>query len=147
MSNTVVKNRRTKPGMSKGRGSKGGGKVTAKPAGKADAKLAKLARRLRESVLPGDAPFTDEAVSEAAAFLLQAAEQREKNRSAISLLSASDERRFLRIAIINDVGWGRHHHHHLHMLPDDGTMSMSASTIDLLCFFFTFIIICCNKTS
>ncbi|HAU22980.1 MAG TPA: glutamate dehydrogenase, partial [Erythrobacter sp.] len=89
VSKTVVKNRRSKPVASKGKS-------------KPDAKLAKLARRLSESVLPGDAPFQGEAVNEAAEFLLKVAAQRAKNRSAMSMASVSEKRRFLRIAIIND---------------------------------------------
>ena len=94
MSKTVVTNRKAKPNMSK--------KQAARSAGKTDAKLAKLARRLRESVLPGDAPFTGKPVNDAAAFLLDVASQRTKNRSAMSLVSVSEVRRFLRIAIVND---------------------------------------------
>jgi glutamate dehydrogenase len=77
-------------------------KQAAKSAGKTDAKLAKLARRLRESVLPGDAPFAGKPVNDAAGFLLDVASQRTKNRSAMSLVSVSEVRRYLRIAIVND---------------------------------------------
>nr|WP_246237092.1 NAD-glutamate dehydrogenase domain-containing protein [Pontixanthobacter rizhaonensis] len=55
-----------------------------------------------ESLLPGEAPFAAERLKEAAAFVIDTAAQRDAKRSALSLTSASDERRFTRIAIVND---------------------------------------------
>ena len=61
-----------------------------------------LARRMEASLLPGDIAFADDKLREAAAFVLDAAARRDAKRSAIALASASEERRFMRIAIIND---------------------------------------------
>lgn len=98
MSKTVVEKRKAKPIS----GSNASSKRAGAGSKKSDAKAAKLARRLRESVLPGDAPFIGEAVNEASDFLLEVAAKRAKNRSAMSLVSVSGKRRFLRIAIVND---------------------------------------------
>ena len=57
---------------------------------------------MRDSLLPGDTPFEADKVREAASFVLDTAARREPARSAISLATASDDRRFMRIAIIND---------------------------------------------
>ena len=64
--------------------------------------IAALADHLFDSLLPGDTPFEMEKVREAAAFMLDAAARRDPKISAISLTTASDDRRFMRIAIIND---------------------------------------------
>ena len=64
--------------------------------------IAALAKGMRASLLPGDTPFADDKLREAAAFVLDTAARRETDRSAISLTSASDDRRFMRIAIVND---------------------------------------------
>ncbi len=61
-----------------------------------------LVERMQASLLPGDTPFASDKIDAAAEFILDAAARREDKRSAISLASASDERRFLRIAIVND---------------------------------------------
>lgn len=63
---------------------------------------ASLAARLSGSLLPGDTPFASDKVSEAAAFMLQAALRRDAGDPTISLVSASNKHRFMRIAIIND---------------------------------------------
>ncbi len=61
-----------------------------------------LAESIHDSLLPGDTPFDRDKIREAATFVLDAAARREPKRSAISLTTASDKRRFMRIAIIND---------------------------------------------
>ncbi|MFZ1741651.1 MAG: NAD-glutamate dehydrogenase domain-containing protein [Pontixanthobacter sp.] len=69
----------------------------------ANTALAKaLGAIMHDSLLPGDTPFEPEKIREAAAFVLDAAARRESNRAAISLATASEDRRFMRIAIIND---------------------------------------------
>ena len=66
-----------------------------------DSKLVdKLAGRMRDSLLPGDDPMDKDRLHEAARFVLEAGAAREMNRSAIE--SLSEERRFMRIAIVND---------------------------------------------
>jgi glutamate dehydrogenase len=68
-----------------------------------DSKLVdKLAGRMRDSLLPGDDPMDKDRLHEAARFVLEAGAAREMNRSAIALESLSEERRFMRIAIVND---------------------------------------------
>ena len=61
-----------------------------------------LAERMSAAILPGDIPLEDEALADAAAFLLEAASHRESERAAITIESATDGRRRLRIAIVND---------------------------------------------
>jgi len=63
--------------------------------------LKELTRHLGAAILPGDTPLDRAALEEAAAFLLDAAQQRASSRSALKLESDTGERR-LRIAIIND---------------------------------------------
>ncbi len=89
-----------------------GSKTTAsdqeKPAGKSrgiagkSALVKSLVAHIRHSLLPGDTPFADEKMAEAATFLIDAAACREAGEAAISLISTSDDRRFMRIAIVND---------------------------------------------
>ncbi len=67
-----------------------------------DALHQSLTDTLRTSLLPGDTPFSAEELAEAAAFLLQAAERRDAGEASILMDSASAERRYLRIAIVND---------------------------------------------
>src|SRR3546814_12130337 len=74
----------------------------AQPAAGFDAMLKRLERHMRESILPGEAPLAGKASSEAAAFLLKTAQRRDTGRSALALISVSEDRRFLRIAIVND---------------------------------------------
>ncbi|MGI8943154.1 MAG: NAD-glutamate dehydrogenase [Qipengyuania sp.] len=64
--------------------------------------LTSLTDRLRDSLLPSDMPFGKEDLSEAARFLLETGLRRDRKRSAIALESISGERRFIRIAIVND---------------------------------------------
>ncbi|WP_338446921.1 NAD-glutamate dehydrogenase domain-containing protein [Pelagerythrobacter marensis] len=61
-----------------------------------------LTDRICDSLLPGDTPFAKEKVREAAAFMLEAAARRERGEASIALASATDERRFMRIALVND---------------------------------------------
>ncbi|MCA0903340.1 NAD-glutamate dehydrogenase [Qipengyuania aquimaris] len=61
-----------------------------------------IAQHMRESLLPGDTPIDDEHLFEAAAFLAETAEKRAAGEPAIAIQSISDDRRYTRIAIIND---------------------------------------------
>ena len=61
-----------------------------------------LAKRMAASLLPGDTPFAANKLKEAAAFVIDTAARREHKRSALALASASEDRRFMRIAIVND---------------------------------------------
>ncbi|WP_394730374.1 NAD-glutamate dehydrogenase [Altererythrobacter sp. GH1-8] len=61
-----------------------------------------FAKAMRDSLLPGDTPFSGKPLEEAARFVLEAAASRDPQRSAITISSASDERRFTRLAIVND---------------------------------------------
>jgi glutamate dehydrogenase len=61
-----------------------------------------IAERIRDSLLPGDGPSDAAWIDEAARTLLSAAEVRQPGEAAVDLTSASEERRFLRIALIND---------------------------------------------
>ncbi|GMM91943.1 NAD-glutamate dehydrogenase [Qipengyuania sp. MTN3-11] len=61
-----------------------------------------LAKRMGESLLPGDTPFEKRRLREAAEFLLATGLTRETRRSAIAIESTSGEKRMLRIAIVND---------------------------------------------
>ncbi len=61
-----------------------------------------LATQMRDSLLPGDREIEAERIDEAAAFLLEAADSREPCEPVVTIASANDERRFMRIAVIND---------------------------------------------
>ena len=61
-----------------------------------------IAQHMRDSVLPGDTPFKPSSLKKAAQFVFDTAIQREKDRSALAMVSIAGDRRFLRIAIIND---------------------------------------------
>lgn len=61
-----------------------------------------LAKRISGSLLPDDPGFEDGHLNEAAGFLLAAAAQRDAGQPIIALNSASNQHRFMRIAIIND---------------------------------------------
>ncbi|MGI9375284.1 MAG: NAD-glutamate dehydrogenase [Tsuneonella suprasediminis] len=68
-----------------------------------DNALAKpLARLIHESLLPGDEPLTKARVEEVAQFLIASAAQREPGEPSITLNSASGDRRFMRLALVND---------------------------------------------
>ena len=81
-------------------------KTARKPASKVSKQSADmpsiLARHLREDVLPGEPSLEDAEIDEAVEFLLEAAQQRDTDRSALLLESATENRRLLRIAIVND---------------------------------------------
>ena len=81
-------------------------KTARKPASKTSKQTATLrktlARHLREDVLPGEPSLDSAQIDEAVEFLLAAAQQRDTDRSALVIESTTDERRLLRIAIIND---------------------------------------------
>jgi glutamate dehydrogenase len=77
--------------------------TTGAPAKSLDAALIKALRlHLDASLLPGDAAPGKAAMDEAAAFLLAAARTRTPGQPAVQIESATDGRRHLRIAIIND---------------------------------------------
>jgi glutamate dehydrogenase len=61
-----------------------------------------LAARMEESLLPGDGDMARDRLVEAARFVAEAGFQRQSGRAAIVLESASEERRFMRIALVND---------------------------------------------
>ena len=61
-----------------------------------------LARRMEDSLLPGDEDIEGDRLKEAARFLARAAMKRSPMKSAVQIESATEERRFMRIAIIND---------------------------------------------
>ena len=85
----------------KSRKSKGSEPQSASKSDK-DRRIDQLAQAMRDSLLPGDTPFSGKPLKEAARFVLQAASTRETNRSALAIASGSDERRFGRVAVIND---------------------------------------------
>ena len=72
--------------------------------GSANVLEAALAKRLSAALLPGDAPFSAEGLSAAAAFLCSAASQRDAGEAAITIetVSGSAAERFMRIGVIND---------------------------------------------
>ncbi|QUL37153.1 NAD-glutamate dehydrogenase domain-containing protein [Erythrobacter sp. JK5] len=61
-----------------------------------------LARHMSSAILPGDTPLDGEPLSQAVEFVLKAAQQREPDRSALLIQSATGKRRMLRLAVIND---------------------------------------------
>ncbi|OBX18091.1 glutamate dehydrogenase [Erythrobacter sp. QSSC1-22B] len=61
-----------------------------------------LAARMEESLLPGDGDMARDRLVEAARFVAEAGFQRQTGRAAIVLESAAEERRFMRIALVND---------------------------------------------
>ncbi len=63
--------------------------------------IAAITTHIRQSLLSGDTPLSDDELSDVAQFLLETAACR-KDGPAIGLASASEGRRFIRIAIIND---------------------------------------------
>ncbi|WP_338241890.1 NAD-glutamate dehydrogenase [Aurantiacibacter hainanensis] len=60
-----------------------------------------LKDRISDSLLPGEVPLEGKALDEAAAFLVEAAREREDGKPAILVRTESGDRRFMRIAIIN----------------------------------------------
>ncbi len=78
-------------------------KAGAKPQSRQTSALHKsLEKRLKAAILPGEEPLEGDALSDTAAFLLEAASSRDVARSALKLESATGQRRKLRIAIVND---------------------------------------------
>ncbi|MEW9855774.1 NAD-glutamate dehydrogenase [Novosphingobium sp. M1R2S20] len=63
---------------------------------------AEIAARITESRLPGEGDLDAQWTHDAAAFVLSAARQRQPGEPVIEIASASEGRRFLRIALIND---------------------------------------------
>ncbi len=63
-----------------------------------------LADALSGGLLPGEAPFSPQSLSEATTFMLEAAAQRESGEAVIRIesVSGSASERFMRIAVIND---------------------------------------------
>ncbi|MEW4449484.1 NAD-glutamate dehydrogenase domain-containing protein [Qipengyuania sp. JC766] len=61
-----------------------------------------LAEQIAQSRLPGDTPFAEHTARDVATFMLETAARRDEKRSAIALESASEDRRFMRIAVVND---------------------------------------------
>ncbi|MEM8724039.1 MAG: NAD-glutamate dehydrogenase domain-containing protein [Pseudomonadota bacterium] len=61
-----------------------------------------LAKHLTDAILPGEPGIEGDDKGEAAEFLLRAAEHRDTGRSAVLLESATEERRILRLAVVND---------------------------------------------
>ena len=64
--------------------------------------LKQLAQLMRKSILPGDTPLGGKALEDAAAFLLDTAMEREPERSAMAVTSVGEDRRVVRIAVVND---------------------------------------------
>jgi len=70
---------------------------------KAEALAAALEQWIDNSLLPGDIPFAEGTVTQAAGFLLDTAKERQSGRAALALESVTGEdRRFIRIAIVNE---------------------------------------------
>jgi glutamate dehydrogenase len=63
--------------------------------------ISTLRERLAASMLPGDVPPVDDRLTEAAAFVFEAARERRADEPALLIRSANDGRRFTRFAIIN----------------------------------------------
>ncbi|WP_298470981.1 NAD-glutamate dehydrogenase domain-containing protein [uncultured Erythrobacter sp.] len=78
-------------------------KKPAKKASKQDSAMrSALAKHLTDAILPGEPCLEGEDRNDAADFLLKAAQHRELDRSSLLLESATEERRMLRIAVVND---------------------------------------------
>ncbi len=61
-----------------------------------------LRERMAASLLPGEASPSDEHMTEAAEFLFEAARRRDTDEPTIHVGTARDERRFMRVAVVND---------------------------------------------
>ena len=61
-----------------------------------------LAAQIKASILPSKQPLTGPALEDAAQFLLDAASQRDTEKSSLVMTTVSEDHRFLRLAIIND---------------------------------------------
>ncbi|MFV0644589.1 MAG: NAD-glutamate dehydrogenase [Sphingomonadaceae bacterium] len=87
--------------MAKGSGTGGtGGNPLSKAA--VSKLVSDLANRISDSLLPGDTPFDKDGITEAARFIVDAGAVRNPGEPAISLATVSTDRRFMRIAILND---------------------------------------------
>ncbi|WP_228241848.1 NAD-glutamate dehydrogenase domain-containing protein [Porphyrobacter sp. GA68] len=67
-----------------------------------DTLLSSLIGRIDSSLLPGDTPFAPTEKEQAARFMLAAAALRRPGKPAIVIETASEERRYTRMAIVND---------------------------------------------
>ncbi|MBD3730079.1 MAG: NAD-glutamate dehydrogenase [Sphingomonadales bacterium] len=67
-----------------------------------DALAGALTKRISESLLPGDTPFANGEIASAAEFILDTAARRDVGKDAIQIATVSGDRRFMRIAIVND---------------------------------------------
>ncbi|WP_341712384.1 NAD-glutamate dehydrogenase domain-containing protein [Erythrobacter sp.] len=76
--------------------------TAAKPVKISKKLLGDIAERMQHSLLRGDTPFARDKLAEAAGFVAATAMHRETGRSAMQVESATDDRRFTRIAIVND---------------------------------------------
>jgi glutamate dehydrogenase len=63
---------------------------------------AAIATRIRDALLPGDGPSDAGWIEEAARTMAAAARERQPGEAVIDLASTTDDRRYLRIALIND---------------------------------------------
>ncbi len=79
-----------------------GSKGTSKPATKPAAQSKALLQHMRDSMLPGDTPFDDKRMKEAAEFVTQTAQTRKFGEVALAIETVSDAHRYTRISIIND---------------------------------------------
>ena len=61
-----------------------------------------LAGQMRDSLLPGDTPFGEAALGDAAGFLLDTAARRPTGEPAMHIATSSEGRRLMRIALVND---------------------------------------------
>ncbi|MBX7528127.1 NAD-glutamate dehydrogenase [Qipengyuania vesicularis] len=61
-----------------------------------------LVQHMRDSMLPGDTPFDDARMKEAADFVTQVAQQRSFGEVAMAIESVTEGHRYTRIAIVND---------------------------------------------
>jgi len=61
-----------------------------------------IAQGIRESLLPGEGPFEEDWVEDAAAFLLETARTRNPGEASVEIASSGEGRRVLRIAVVND---------------------------------------------
>ena len=71
-------------------------------ASRTTALAAQLADRMANSLLPGEGGASREHMAEAAEFLFEAAAQRAEGEPAILIGTAHEQRRFMRIAVVND---------------------------------------------
>lgn len=75
---------------------------TAKSSTPSPALTKALAQHMRESLLPGDTPFAEAQLDDAAGFTAAAALLRRKGEPGIAIETVNDTPRYTRIAIINE---------------------------------------------